>query len=40
MEAQISFEGIQLKGKRSKMVIVLRAITVLDKGVHDVSKYD
>ena len=37
MEVQISFEGIRLKGNRSKMVIILRAITVLDKGVLDVS---
>jgi hypothetical protein len=40
VEAQISFEGIPLKGKRSKMAIILRAITVLDKGVHDVSMHD
>jgi hypothetical protein len=39
VEVQISFEGISLKGNRSKMVIILRAITVLDKTVHDVSKY-
>ena len=39
VEAQISFEGIQLKGNRSKMAIILRAVTVLDKGVHDVSLY-
>jgi len=37
VEAQISFEGIRLKGNRSKMAIILRAITVLDKGAHDVS---
>jgi hypothetical protein len=39
VEAQISFEGIRLKGNRSKMTIILRAITVLDKGVQDVSTY-
>ena len=37
VEAQISFEGIWLKGNRSKMIVILRAIMVLDKGVHDVS---
>ena len=39
VEVQISFEGIWLKGNRSKMAIILRAITVLDKGVLDVSTY-
>ena len=39
VEAQISFEGIRLKGNRSKMAIILRAVTVLDKGAHDVSLY-
>jgi hypothetical protein len=39
VEAQISFEGIRLKGNRSKMAIILRAITVLDKRAHDVSTY-
>jgi hypothetical protein len=37
VEAQISFEGIRLKGNRSKMAIILRAITMLDKRAHDVS---
>jgi hypothetical protein len=39
VEVQISFEGIRLKGNRSKMAIILRAITLLDKGVLDVSTY-
>ena len=39
VEVQVSFEGIQLKGNRCKMVIILRAITVLDKGAHNVSMY-
>jgi hypothetical protein len=39
MEVQISFEGIRLKGDRSKMAVILRAITVLDKELHDVSVY-
>ena len=37
VEVQISFYGISLKGNRSKMAIILRAITLLDKRVHDVS---
>jgi hypothetical protein len=37
VEAQISFEGIPLKGNRSKMAVKLRAITVLDKRVREVS---
>ena len=39
VEAQISFEGIRLKGNQSKMAVILRAITLLDKGAHDVSKH-
>jgi len=35
LEVQISFEGIRLKGNRTKMAIILRAITVLDKRAHD-----
>ena len=38
-EAQISFEKKQLKENRNKMAVILRAITVLDKGVLDVSAY-
>ena len=37
VEAQILFEGIRLKGNRSRMAIKLRAITVLDKRVREVS---
>ena len=37
VEVQISFKGIQLKGNRSKMAIILRAITVLGKGAYYVS---
>jgi hypothetical protein len=37
VEAQISFVGIRLKGNRMKMALVLRAITMLDKGARDVS---
>lgn len=39
VEAQISFKGIWLKGNQSKMAVILRVITVLDKGVHDVRMY-
>ena len=39
VEAQISFEGIRLKGNRCKMAIILRAITVVDKGAYNVSMY-
>jgi len=38
VEAQISFEVIRLKGKRQKMIIVLRALTLLDKGALEVSE--
>jgi len=31
VEAQISFEVIWLEGKCQKMIIVLRALTLLDK---------
>ena len=37
METQISFQGIPLKGNQSKMAIVLRAITVLEKQAHNMS---
>jgi len=39
VEAHISFEGIRLKENRKKMAIALRAITVLEKGAHNVSIY-
>jgi len=39
-EAQLSFEVIRLKGKRSKMIVVLRALTLLDKGEVEVSMDD
>jgi len=38
VEAQISFEGVQLKGNCSKMIVVLRALTLLDKELLEVSK--
>jgi len=38
VEAQISFEGVQLKGNRSKMIVVLRALTLLDKEPLEVSQ--
>jgi len=40
VEAQISFEVIRLKGKRQKMIVVLRALTLLDKGALEVSESD
>ena len=39
VEAQISFQGILLKGNRTKMALILKAITVLDKHVCDVSVF-
>lgn len=39
VEAQISFEVIQLKGQRQKMIVILRALTLLDKGALEVSEY-
>jgi len=36
-EAQVSFEVIRLKGKRQKMIVVLRALTLLDKGALEVN---
>ena len=38
IEAQISFDIIQLKGQRHKMIIILRALTLLDKGAFEVGK--
>jgi len=38
VEAQLSFEGIRLKGNRCKMIVVLRALTLLDKELLEVSK--
>jgi hypothetical protein len=32
VEAQISFEVIHLRGQRQKMIVILRALTLLDKG--------
>ena len=40
VEAQISFEVIWLKGKHQKMIVILRALTLLDKGALLVSKSD
>ena len=40
VEAQISFEVIPLKGKCQKMIVILRALTLLDKGALLVSKSD
>jgi len=40
VEAQLSFEVIRLKGKCSKMIVVLRALTLLDKGEVEVSMDD
>jgi len=37
VEAQISFEVIWLKGKRQKMIVILRALTLLDKEALEVS---
>ena len=39
-EGQLSFKVIRLKGKRSKMIVVLRALTLLDKGEVEVSVGD
>ena len=38
VEAQLSFEGIRLKGNHCKMIVVLRALTLLDKEPLEVSK--
>jgi hypothetical protein len=38
VEAQLSFEGVQLKGNRNKMLLVLRALTLLDKELLEVCK--
>ena len=40
VEAQISFDVIQLRGQRQKMIVILRALTLLDKGALEVSKCD
>ena len=40
VEAQISFEVIRLKGKRQKMIVILRALTLLDKEALEVSNGD
>lgn len=37
VEAQISFELIPLRGQRQKMIIILRALTLLDKEALEVS---
>jgi len=39
VEAQISFEAIQMKGNRHKMLVKLRAIMILDKGARVVSDF-
>ena len=38
VEVQLSFEGIQLKGNRCKMIVMLRALTLLDNEPLEVSK--
>ena len=38
VEAQISFALIRLRGQRQKMIIILRALTLLDKGALEVSE--
>jgi len=38
VEAQVSFEVIRLRGDRQKMILILRALTLLDKGALEVSK--
>lgn len=40
VEVQISFELIQLRGQRQKMIVILRAITLLDKGALEVCDSD
>ena len=40
VEAQISFEVIRLKGKRQKMIVILRALTLLDKEALEVRNGD
>jgi hypothetical protein len=40
VEAQISFELIRLKGKHQKMIVILRALTLLDKGALEVGEND
>lgn len=40
VEAQISFQVILLKGKRQKMLVILRALTLLDNGAVEVSEKD
>ena len=37
VEAQISFDVIRLRGQRQKMIVILRALTLLDKGALEVS---
>ena len=38
VEAQISFEVIRLRGHRQKLIVILRALTLLDKGALNVSE--
>jgi hypothetical protein len=38
VEAQISFVVIQLRGQRQKMIVIMRALTLLDKGALEVSQ--
>ena len=37
VEALISFEVIRLRGEHQKMLVILRALTLLDKGALEVS---
>ena len=38
IEAQLSFEGIRLKGNRCKMIVILKALTLLDNEPLEMSK--
>lgn len=40
VEAQVSFTSVPLKEKKYKMIIVLRALTILDSTVVKVSVYE
>jgi hypothetical protein len=38
VEAQVSFTAVPLKGRRHKMLLVLRAVTLLDSSAVHVSR--
>ena len=40
VEAQISFEVTPLRGQHEKMLVILRALTLLDKGALEVRAID